>query len=113
KSMPMTNRDITRRLNVGKGLNTRPEIEGTQGSKFRLNGLGGTSMAVVADGTDANGNPGSPTISGYYGYTKINVMSSEAVGQTQIVKGVMPAEFGMAMGGQMSVITKSGSNEWH
>ena len=109
----MINRDITSILNVGTGLNTRPEIEGTQGSKFRLNGLGATAMAITADGTDANGNPGSPTVSGYYGYTKINVMSSEAVGQTQIVKGVVPAEYGMAMGGQMSVITKSGTNDWH
>src|SRR5215831_1614297 len=86
-NLPMINRDVTSILNVATGLTTRPEVEGSQGSKFRLNGLGGTAMAVVADGTDANGNPGSPTISGYYGYTKINVMSSEAVGQTQIVKG--------------------------
>src|SRR5437867_8374984 len=113
RTMPMINRDITSILNIGTGLTTRPQVEGTQGSKFRLNGLGSTSMAVTANGTDANGNPGSPTISGYYGYTKINVMSSEAVGEMQIVKGVTPAEYGMAMGGQMSVITKSGSNAWH
>jgi len=113
KTMPMINRDITSILNIGTGLTTRPSVEGTQASKFRLNGLGSTSMAVTANGTDANGNPGSPTISGYYGYTKINVMSSEAVGEMQVVKGVTPAEYGMAMGGQMSVITKSGTNSWH
>jgi len=113
RTMPMINRDITSILNIGTGLTTRPQVEGTQGSKFRLNGLGSTSMAVTANGTDANGNPGSPTISGYYGYTKINVMSSEAVGEMQIVKGVTPAEYGMAMGGQLSVITKSGTNAWH
>jgi hypothetical protein len=113
KTMPMINRDITSLLNVGTGLTTRAESEGNAGSKFRLNGLGSTAMAVTANGTDANGNPGSPTISGYYGYTKINVMSSEAVGEMQVVKGVTPAEYGMAMGGQMSVITKSGTNEWH
>ena len=107
KTMPMINRDITSILNIGTGLTTRASVEGTQASKFRLNGLGSTSMAVTANGTDANGNPGSPTIAGYYGYTKINVMSSEAVGEMQVVKGVTPAEYGMAMGGQMSVITKS------
>ena len=113
RTMPMINRDITSILNIGTGLTTRPSVEGTQASKFRLNGLGSTAMAVTANGTDANGNPGSPTISGYYGYTKINVMSSEAVGEMQVVKGVTPAEYGMAMGGQMSVITKSGTNSWH
>ena len=113
RTMPMINRDITSILNVGTGLTTRASAEGTAASKFRLNGLGSTAMAVTANGTDANGNPGSPTISGYYGYTKINVMSSEAVGEMQIVKGVTPAEYGMAMGGHMSVITKSGTNAWH
>jgi len=113
RTMPMINRDITSILNIGTGLTTRASVEGTQASKFRLNGLGSTAMAVTANGTDANGNPGSPTISGYYGYTKINVMSSEAVGEMQVVKGVTPAEYGMAMGGQMSVITKSGTNSWH
>src|SRR2546422_5587060 len=113
RTMPMINRDITSILNIGTGLTTRASVEGTAASKFRLNGLGSTAMAVTANGTDANGNPGSPTVSGYYGYTKINVMSSEAVGEMQVVKGVTPAEYGMAMGGQMSVITKSGTNSWH
>src|SRR6059058_196231 len=113
RTMPMINRDITSILNIGTGLTTRASAEGTAASKFRLNGLGSTAMAVTANGTDANGNPGSPTVSGYYGYTKINVMSSEAVGEMQVVKGVTPAEYGMAMGGQLSVITKSGTNAWH
>src|SRR5262245_59997748 len=91
RTLPMINRDITSILNIGTGLTTRASVEGTQASKFRLNGLGSTAMAVTANGTDANGNPGSPTVSGYYGYTKINVMSSEAVGEMQVVKGVTPA----------------------
>ena len=78
RTMPMINRDITSILNVHR-VDTRGAVEGTQASKSRLNGLGSTAMAVTANGTDANGNPGSPAISGYYGYTKINVMSSEAV----------------------------------
>ena len=62
--MPMINRDITSLLNVGTGLTTRAESEGNAGSKFRLNGLGSTAMAVTANGTDANGNPGSLVIIG-------------------------------------------------
>ena len=42
RSMPMINRDITSILNIGTGLTTRPSVEGTQASKFRLNGLGST-----------------------------------------------------------------------
>ena len=58
-------------------------------------------MSVTANGTDANGNRRlAASISGYGGYNKIDVMSSEAVGEVQVVKGVIPAEYGSAMGGQ-------------
>ena len=112
-SLPMINRNITSILEVGAGL-TKGESDGRQsGVRFRLNGLGGSAMSVTANGTDANGNAGSPTISLYGGANKIDVMSSEAVAEVQVVKGVIPAEYGWAMGGNMSLITKSGTNAWH
>ena len=39
-------------------------------------------------------------------------MSIEAVGEVQIVKGVMPAEYGQALAGNLNIITKAGSNAW-
>jgi carboxypeptidase family protein/TonB-dependent receptor-like protein len=113
--LPMANRNITNVLQVGSGLTVAAADSGGRGgNRFRLNGLGGSSMSVMADGSDANGNPGgSQMISNYGAYNKIDIMSSEAVAEVQVVKGVMPAEYGYAMAGNMSVITKSGTNEWH
>src|SRR5438093_3561620 len=113
-NLPMIKRNITNILDVNSGL-TRGEANftGMAGTRFRLNGLGGSSMNVTANGTDANGNAGSMVISGYGQYNKIEVMSAEAIAEVQIVKGVIPAEYGSAMAGTMSVISKSGTNEWH
>ena len=113
-ALPMANRNITNILSVGSGLiKGRDTGDGMAGNRFRLNGLGGSSMNVTANGSDANGASGSPNISGYGAYNKIDVMSAEAVGEVQVVKGVMAAEYGGAMAGSLSVITKSGTNDWH
>jgi len=114
RSLPMVNRNITNILEIGSGLTRgQPTANGQAGNRFRLNGLGGSAMTVTADGADANGNASSPTIGGFGGYNKIDVMSSESVAEVQVVKGVLPAEYGSAMAGNLSLITKSGTNEWH
>lgn len=113
-SLPMVNRNVTNILDVASGL-TKGDVNnvGFSGTRFRLNGLGGSSMSVTANGTDANGNAGTLTISAYGAYNKIDVMSAESVAEVQIVKGVMPAEYGSAMAGAMTLISKSGTNTWH
>jgi hypothetical protein len=113
-NLPMVNRNVTNILDVASGL-TKGDVNnvGFSGTRFRLNGLGGSSMSVTANGTDANGNAGTLTISAYGAYNKIDVMSAESVAEVQIVKGVMPAEYGSAMAGAMTLISKSGTNTWH
>lgn len=116
KNLPMFNRNIVNILDIGTGVNRDDIGAGANrgGDRLRLNGLGGSAMTVTADGTNANMNGGSATtISGYGGYNKIDVMSSEAVAEVQIVKGVFSAEYGSTMGGNLSLITKSGTNDWH
>src|SRR5438093_2810239 len=66
RNLPMINRNITNILDVGSGLTRgEPNTVGMAGTRFRLNGLGGSAMSVTANGTDANGNAGSMVISGY------------------------------------------------
>src|SRR5262245_23878650 len=116
KSLPMFNRNITNILDVAIGVvRDQDGSGGGRGAqRLRLNGLGGSAMTVTADGTNGSMNGGSAaSVSGYGGYNKIDVMSSEAVGEVQIVKGVFAAEYGSAMGGNLSLITKSGTNEMH
>ncbi|MBI4474745.1 MAG: TonB-dependent receptor, partial [Acidobacteria bacterium] len=114
RALPMINRNLTNILAVGAGLvKGRDTGDGMAGNRFRLNGLGGSAMAVMANGSEANGASGSPNISSYGAFNKIDIMSSEAVGEVQVIKGVMPAEYGSAMAGTLSVITKSGTNDFH
>src|SRR5262245_65438985 len=43
----------------------------------------------------------------------MDVMSIEAVQEVQVMRGVMPAEYGGVISGQVNLISKSGSNQWH
>jgi hypothetical protein len=114
KSLPTANRNISNILAVGAGLTKQDAIEGGNGAvRLRLNALGGSSMSLTANGTDASGNAGSRQLSQYNGISKIDVVSIESVGEVQIVKGVIPAEYGMAMAGNLNIITKSGTNAPH
>ena len=104
QTLPAANRNLTNLLNIGTGL-TRQEgtVEGggsgsggAGGIRLRLNGLGGAAMSISANGTDASANAGSRQISLYNGISKIDIVSIEAVGEVQIIKGISPAEFGQA-----------------
>src|SRR3954453_22035829 len=113
ENVPLPNRNISRVLEVSTGLTREAGQPGTGGGRVRLNGLGGSSVRITANGTDASGNAGAPGLSQYLQFNKIDVMSIEAVGEVQVVKGVVAAEYGPAMGGNVNLITKSGTNGWH
>src|SRR5205814_147201 len=44
---------------------------------------------------------------------QIDVMSIESVQEVQIVKGILPAEYGGVTGGQVNLISRSGTNKFH
>ena len=112
-NLPLTNRNISRLLEVNTGLVRDVGAPGAGGGRVRLNGLGGSSVRITANGTDASGNNGAPGLSQYLQINKIDVMSIESVAEVQVVKGVVPAEYGPAMGGNVNLITKSGTNDLH
>jgi hypothetical protein len=113
-NLPMINRNVTSIIEYsGAGL-TKGEalVSGAGGTRFRMNGLGGSAMTATANGTNASGFAASNLLGGYGGFTKIDIMSADAVGEVQVVKGVIPAQYG-GLSGNVSFITKSGTNEWH
>jgi hypothetical protein len=69
-------------------------------------------MTATANGTNASGFAASNLLGGYGGFTKIDIMSADAVGEVQVVKGVVPAQYG-GLSGNVSFITKSGTNDLH
>jgi hypothetical protein len=113
-NLPMINRNVTAIIEYsGAGL-TKGEalVSGAGGVRFRMNGLGGSAMTATANGTNASGFAASNLLGGYGGFTKIDIMSADAVGEVQVVKGVIPAQYG-GLSGSVSFITKSGTNDWH
>ena len=83
------------------------------GGNIRLNGVAEGGTAITVDGTDATANNETRGINSYGAQNQISVMSIEAVAEVQVVKGILPAEYGGSVGGQVNMLTRSGANVFH
>ena len=101
------------RRNVSSLLRLSPGVDSGTGRSPRLNGIGASGTGISVDGTDANSNPEQRSMSQYGGRNYIDVMSIDAVQEVQLVRGILPAEYGSVVGGQVNLISKSGTNRWH
>src|SRR5262245_36847099 len=107
KELPLSRRNVTNVLRLSSGVDT------SQGS-VRINGQGKSGAGVTVDGTDANANPSEGRAIAQYGERNyIDVMSIEAVQEVQLMRGILQAEYGGVISGQVNLISKSGSNQWH
>jgi hypothetical protein len=105
--LPISRRNFSNVLSVGTGINT------ADGGGVRLNGLGRSAVKVTVDGTDATSNTENAGTSMYQGFNYIDTLSIEAIQEVQVTKGVIPAEYGHQLGGNVNLITRSGSNTYH
>jgi hypothetical protein len=106
KELPLARRDFSGLLRLGTGVSTGS-------GQLRMNGVGEAGTNYSVDGTSASGNTEGRNYSTYGNSGYIQVMSLEGIAEVQTVKGVAPAEYGDALGGQVNLITKSGTNQWH
>jgi len=67
------------------------------GGNIFLNGVAEGGNAVTVDGTDAMANPETRGLSQYGGQSQMSIMSVEAVAEVQVVKGILPAEYGESL----------------
>lgn len=104
--LPLGRRNFTALLRLNTGIT---EADGA----VRLNGLGKSGTLFTVDGTDATADPESRTTAMRGNFHYVNTMSIEAVSEVQTVKGIVPAEYGMALAGNVNLISKSGTNEFH
>ena len=91
------------RRNVSGVLRLAPGIDIGTGRSPRINGLGASGTGISVDGTDANSNPEQRSIAQYGGRNYIDVMSIDAVQEVQLVRGILPAEYGGVVGGQVNL----------
>jgi outer membrane receptor protein involved in Fe transport len=110
RELPLQNRDFTALLKINAGV---VPSTGNDGTGVNLNGIGRNGTVYSVDGTNASGNVGSNNPGVYQGGNLVDVMSVEGIQDVSVVKGVIPAEYANAIGGQVNVVSRSGTNTWH
>jgi Carboxypeptidase regulatory-like domain/TonB dependent receptor len=103
--LPLPRRNFSTLLRIGTGVTYT-------GDSVRMNGVGKNGVAFSVDGTDAGGNPEGRNSSNYLQPNLIDIMSVEAIQEVHTVKGIAPAEYGNMIGGQVNLLTRSGTNTW-
>ena len=104
RELPVNRRNLTNLLGVAPGVST------SGGGDVQMNGVAGGGTGITVDGTEANSNPEERSMSHYGGQNQISVMSLDSIAEVQVVRGVLPAEYGGVAGGQVNVISRSGTN---
>lgn len=101
EALPQARRDFTQLLGLQAGA--RPSSQGA----VTFNGLAASGQTVTVDGVDGAGDVETPSLSMF------NVVSQEAVQEVTVSKGVFSAEIARTFSGNINVITRSGTNQFH
>lgn len=109
RELPLLNRNISNLLAVGAGVE---HYSASQGG-VQMNGVGIQGTRYTVDGTNSSGNLEGSALSAWGAPNLIDVISLEGVQEVSTVKGVVPAQYADAVGGQVNIIMKSGTNQWH
>src|SRR5262245_4717113 len=107
RELPVNRRNLTNLMSLTPGVST------SGAGDVQMNGVAAGGTGVTVDGTEANSNPEARSLAQYGGQNQISVMSLDSIAEVQIVKGVLPAEYGGVAGGQVNVISRSGTNTFH
>jgi hypothetical protein len=107
RELPVNRRNLTNLMSLTPGVST------SGAGDVQMNGVSAGGTGVTVDGTEANSNPEARSLAQYGGQNQISVMSLDSIAEVQIVKGVLPAEYGGVAGGQINVISRSGTNNFH
>jgi outer membrane receptor protein involved in Fe transport len=105
--LPLSRRNVSNLLKLSTGMEY-------SGRSVRMNGMGEHTAGITVDGTDANATPSEGRqLAQYDERNYVDVMSIEAVQEVQVMRGVMPAEYGGVISGQVNMISRSGTNDFH
>src|SRR5262245_57327300 len=110
RELPVNRRNIQNLIGLTAGVViTGTGAAGGSGG-VQMNGVASGGTGITVDGTEANSNPEGRSLTQYGSENQISVMSLDSIAEIQIVKGVLPAEYGGVAGGQINVISRSGTN---
>ncbi|MGH9842868.1 MAG: hypothetical protein ACREEM_29370, partial [Blastocatellia bacterium] len=110
RELPLARRDWTNLINIGTGLEVRASGGGTGVS---INGLPPGGLSVTVDGTQASGSSEETSLTSFGNFNLIKVVSLEAISEVSVSKGILSAEYANTLSGNIGLITKNGTNEYH
>ena len=110
REMPLARRDWTNLLNVGTGVEVRGAGGGTG---ISMNGLPPGGFSLTVDGTQASASAEETSLTSFGNFNLIKVVSLEAISEVNVNKGIVQAEYANTLSGNVGLITKSGTNEYH
>jgi len=105
-NLPVLSRDISDLVDLGTGASS-------DGETMSLNGLPGRGFTFSVDGVDASPDPEFPSMSLYQNFNFIKGVSMEAVQEVETSKNIFSAAIYHTVSGNVNIITKSGTNEFH
>ncbi len=121
ENLPLNGRSFQSLLMLAPGVVSSQGV-GVQGGgqnvgNFSVNGMRGDSNSFTVDGVSANlgtGNQSSGTSPGLTGAGTTQTMASvDALQELRVQTSNYSAEFGRQSGGQVSIVTRSGTNQYH
>jgi len=112
REIPVSRRNLQNIVLLAPGVSS-PDAANGGGRAFRVNGVGDGGTAITVDGSSAQTNPENRGFGNYGGQNQIEILSVESVAEVQVIKGVLAAEYGGSIGGQVNMITRSGTNQFH
>ena len=110
--IPVARRNLQNLVMLAPGVSSGDRAEGG-GRAFRVNGVGDGGSSVTVDGSNAQAGMENRGMGNHGAHNQIEIMSVEAVAEVQVVRGVLNAEYGGSIGGQVNMITRSGTNQFH
>lgn len=111
--LPVSRQDWTSVLQLGPGISTEGGRGSPAGQSLTINGLPPAGFNLTVDGTNATSNPEAPAFGFYQGPNIINTINNDAIAEVSVVKGIAPATIGGTMSGNVNIVSKSGSNQFH
>jgi hypothetical protein len=123
ENLPLNGRSFQQLITLTPGVVTVPSSLAGNSGQFSVNGQRANANIFTVDGVSANTGNGAGAIAGQatsgslpgltaFGGTNA-LVSVEAMQEFQVQTSSYSAEYGRSPGGQISIVTRSGSNEFH
>lgn len=103
----------TAKLDWTNLLKTDPGVNKAGNNGVTMNGLPPASFSLTVDGTTSSPDAELPSLGFYQGFNVINTINPDAIQEISTTKGIAPASVAGSMSGNINIISKGGTNQFH